>query len=88
MVFQLPLNLYISPRHSLAAIRRGRNMNTILRLPKVIQRTGLSKSTIYAFVSHGKFPKPISLGERAVGWQESEISVWIEQRIAASKKNA
>jgi prophage regulatory protein len=60
-------------------------MNKLLRLPKVIDRTGLSKSTIYSFILAGTFPKPISLGERAVAWQESDISEWIEKRIAASK---
>jgi len=61
-------------------------MKTLLRLPAVIQRTGLSKSSIYAFMASGKFPRPISLGERAVGWQSIAIDEWIEQRITASRK--
>jgi len=46
---------------------------TILRLPVVRARTGLSRSTIYLKVSEGSFPRPISLGARSVGWVESEI---------------
>jgi hypothetical protein len=42
--------------------------HTILRLPAVKTRTGLSRSTIYLRVSQGTFPKPVSLGGRAVGW--------------------
>ena len=46
---------------------------TILRLPAVKARTGLSRSTIYLRISDGRFPKPISLGGRAVGWIDAEI---------------
>ena len=58
----------------------------ILRLPAVKARTGLSRSTIYLRISEGRFPKPISLGGRAVGWVETEINHWIEQQIEASHK--
>ncbi len=57
-----------------------------LRLPSVISRTGLSRSTIYLRVSTGTFPKPVSLGGRAVAWVESEIEDWIEAQIAMSRK--
>lgn len=58
----------------------------ILRLPSVKARTGLSRSTIYLRVSEGTFPKPVSLGSRAVGWVEDEIQSWLAERIAASRK--
>ena len=58
---------------------------TILRLPAVKARTGLSRSTIYVRISAGNFPKPISLGSRAVGWIESEIDAWLEDQIDASR---
>jgi prophage regulatory protein len=57
----------------------------ILRLPTVKDRTGLSRSTIYLRISEGSFPKPISLGARAVGWVEFEINEWLEQRIESSR---
>ena len=60
----------------------------ILRLPVVKARTGLSRSTVYLRVSEGTFPKPVSLGGRAVGWIEAEIHQWLEQRIEASRKAA
>lgn len=63
-------------------------VTSILRLPAVKARTGLSRSTIYLRVSDGKFPKPVSLGGRAVGWIESEVQQWLEQRIEASRKAA
>jgi prophage regulatory protein len=58
--------------------------NSILRLPAVKSRTGLSRSTIYQRMATGSFPKPISLGERAVGWVEAEIDEWLQRLIEAS----
>lgn len=58
----------------------------ILRLPLVRERTGLSRSSIYLRISEGRFPRPISLGERAVGWLESEVTEWLKERIEASRQ--
>jgi prophage regulatory protein len=64
----------------------GTNMAyTILRLPQVKSSTGLSRSTIYLRISEGSFPKPISLGARAVGWIDSEIQTWIEHQLTESR---
>jgi len=62
--------------------------NTILRLPAVKVRTGLSRSTIYLRIAEGTFPTPISLGGRAVGWVSEDISTWIDRQIASSRKAA
>ncbi len=56
-----------------------------LRLPEVQDRTGLSRSTIYARLDQGRFPRPVSLGSRAVGWIESEVEEWIRERIEESR---
>ena len=61
-------------------------VTTILRLPAVKTRTGLSRSTIYLRVSQGTFPKPVSLGARAVGWVEAEIQEWLQRQIETSRK--
>ena len=59
-----------------------------LRLPEVQARTGLSRPTIYARLAEGRFPRPVSLGARAVGWVESEIEEWSRERIAESRGGA
>jgi len=61
-------------------------VTTILRLPNVKARTGLSRSTIYLRIAEGSFPKPVSLGGRAVGWIESEIDDWLKAQIQKSRK--
>ena len=62
-------------------------VNTILRLPVVTARTGLSRSTIYLRMAEGRFPKPVSLGGRAVGWIETEVEQWVEEQIRTSRPN-
>ena len=56
-----------------------------LRLPEVLERTGLSRSTIYVRLAEGRFPQPVRLGDRAVGWIEAEIDEWVRERIAESR---
>ena len=53
----------------------------IFRLQDVITATGLSRSTLYKYISEGTFPKPVSLGDRCVGWVDSEVHDWILARI-------
>jgi prophage regulatory protein len=61
--------------------------HSILRLPQVKIRVGLSRSSIYLAVSQGKFPRPVSLGARAIGWLESEVDAWLSQRVELSRKS-
>lgn len=58
----------------------------IIRRKQVEIRTGLSRATIYRRISVGEFPAPISLGGDSVGWIESEVDTWIEERIQQSRK--
>ncbi|MGV8921411.1 MAG: helix-turn-helix transcriptional regulator [Pseudomonas sp.] len=55
----------------------------IIRLKEVIDCTGLGRSTFYKYIAKGTFPKPVSLGDRRVGWVESEVQDWIRVRIEA-----
>lgn len=57
-------------------------MQRLLRLPQVIERTALRRSTIYEMMQAGTFPKPVKLNLRSNGWLENEISDWLESRIA------
>ena len=59
---------------------------SIIRLPVVQQRTGLSRSEIYRREGLGQFPNRVSIGARSVGWVSGEISAWIEERIQQSRQ--
>jgi prophage regulatory protein len=52
----------------------------VYRRPEVERITGLSRSTLYAMMADGSFPKPVKLGKRAVGWREADIIAWLESR--------
>lgn len=52
----------------------------IFRRPDVEQMVGLSRSTLYATMAEGTFPKPLRLGKRAVGWRERDLRQWLDSR--------
>ena len=58
----------------------------ILRLPAVKARIGLSRSSIYQLVSQSRFPRPIALGSRSVGWLESEVNGWLAAQVEKSRQ--
>ena len=60
----------------------------ILKRDSVESITGLSRSSIYAKIDNGTFPKAIKLSERSVGWLEHEIRQWIESRIIESRQGS
>ncbi|MDB5762456.1 MAG: AlpA family transcriptional regulator [Herminiimonas sp.] len=70
----------------MADFLKSANEARILRLQQIKERTGLSRSTIYALIKAGQFNAPISLGRRAVGWLESDVSDFIEACVKASRK--
>lgn len=55
----------------------------LLKRRKVEAITGLSRSSIYAMMDKGTFPRPIRIGERAVAWPEKAITDWLESRPTA-----
>ncbi|QJI31239.1 AlpA family phage regulatory protein [Pseudomonas sp. ADAK18] len=63
----------------------------ILRLKQLSERIGLGRSTIYDRMDaqspryDATFPKPIKLGAAAIGWIDSEITTWIEQRMSVKE---
>ncbi len=50
----------------------------ILRRKEVEKRLGLSRSSIYIMMAEGRFPKPIKLGRRAVGWRSDDLQNWLD----------
>ncbi len=71
------------------------NALTIIRRKQVEARTGLSRSSIYARLRHNPkrpsdydptFPKPVSVGAKAVGWIEAEVNAWLTAQVDKSRK--
>ena len=55
----------------------------ILKRPRVQELTSLPVSTLYAWVAQGRFPAPVRLGLRSVGWRRSDVQGWLDSRVSA-----
>lgn len=61
-------------------INGGHKMTAIFKIKHVCEITALSKATIYRQIKKGKFPAPIQLTDRSVGWLDTDINAWIVSR--------
>jgi len=62
-------------------------MNTFLRLKRVMDVMGISRSTVYLRIRQGLMPPPVKLGERCSGWPNYEISAINAARVAQKSDN-
>ena len=58
-----------------------------LRLPDVIARTGLPRSSLYDLIAKGQFPAPVRLSVGRVAWDESAVTAWQRDRLAQHDAN-
>jgi prophage regulatory protein len=54
----------------------------IIRLKTVLNRSGLSRSTVYRKINEGTFPPQVKVSLNGVGWRESELNRWIANPVA------
>jgi prophage regulatory protein len=78
--------MFTGTRMDSMTLNRSETRAALIRLEAVKARTGLSRSTLYAYMREGRFPQPVAISERCVAWIEAEIDAWIAARIAASRK--
>ncbi|WP_235580521.1 AlpA family transcriptional regulator [Rhizobacter sp. Root404] len=55
-----------------------------VRMPTVLQITGLGRSTIYRLIAEKKFPVPVRVGDRAVAWRQVDLDAWSEGRLPSA----
>ncbi|WP_367189437.1 helix-turn-helix transcriptional regulator [Burkholderia sp. Ed8] len=53
-----------------------------LRRKVVENRTGLSRSSLYAAIAKNEFPKPVPIGAKSVAWIEAEVAAWMHAKIS------
>ena len=53
----------------------------ILRLDEVEAKSGFKRAHIYCLMKKGEFPQALRLGVRAVGWDSTEVDLWISERL-------
>jgi prophage regulatory protein len=51
----------------------------IIRLRTVLDRTGLSRSTLYRKIADGTFPAQLRISIQGAGWRESDIDRWVSE---------
>ncbi|WP_344697593.1 helix-turn-helix transcriptional regulator [Sphingomonas rosea] len=56
----------------------------MLRIKTVLDRTGLTRSTLYRRIAKGSFPKQIAISERCSGWRESAVTEWLKNPMSYS----
>ena len=56
----------------------------IINQEEMSERMGRSKATLWKWVKDGKFPKPLYMGKRTLGWTESQIYEWLKE-VATTK---
>jgi len=61
----------------ISEITMTETFDRILRLNSVLDRTGLSRSTLYRKMRDGSFPKQIHISVRCAGWRESAVNEWL-----------
>lgn len=52
----------------------------LMRLPKVLQVTGLKKTTLYGLIRRNGFPRPVQLTDRLVAWRSADVAGWTKAR--------
>jgi prophage regulatory protein len=52
----------------------------VVRMSRLVEMIGLSRSTIWKLLSEGKFPNPIRLGSRSIAWRINDIEEWLQSR--------
>jgi prophage regulatory protein len=53
---------------------------TPVRIPAVLEATGLGRSTVYRLIAEHAFPAPVKLVKRAVGWRDDDVRRWTSGR--------
>lgn len=66
----------------------NQNYETLIRLPEVIKRTGISRASIYRLINKSKFPSPVKISANAIAFVESEVNAWIMNLIENSRNAA
>ncbi|MEZ8067845.1 helix-turn-helix transcriptional regulator [Vibrio sp. FF145] len=59
-------------------------MMRLIRMREVLDKTGLSKATLYRLIASGKFPASIQIAYRAVAWEESQVDEYLLNMISQS----
>lgn len=80
----LTIGPIVLPTPSLVQNEKGNPMSAespdrIIRIKAVLDRTGLTRSTLYRKIQQGTFPKQVRIADRCAGWRESAVTEWLRE---------
>jgi prophage regulatory protein len=52
----------------------------IIHMAEILKATGVSRATVYNWLAAGRFPKPVLLGGRTIGWRYRDVAAWLEKQ--------
>ena len=60
----------------------------LLSFADVLDRVCMSKTSLYRLINAGEFPRSIPIGRHRVGFLESEVVAWIEEKARSRDDGA
>ncbi|WP_084080331.1 AlpA family phage regulatory protein [Edaphobacter aggregans] len=58
----------------------------LIRLPQVLEISGLCRSVVYKLVNQGQFPAQVTVGTRGARWSELEVRIWVADRLVNARR--
>ncbi|WP_458251066.1 helix-turn-helix transcriptional regulator [Geobacter anodireducens] len=52
-------------------------MERMIRLPEILNLTGVSRSTIWRWIKAGYFPRPVRMSPGTIGWKSTDVLDWL-----------
>lgn len=68
-----------------SSMRNEREDKRFIRVPEVLRKVGISRTTLYELIKRGSFPNKVKISLRSVAFVESEVDEWIEKTICDSR---
>jgi prophage regulatory protein len=66
-------------------MRPSSSPDRFLTKPEVLRITGFSAATLWREVRAGRFPAPVALSAKRIGFLQSEIEAWVSNKVQARR---
>lgn len=66
-------------------MKSTKNDDSIISMKEVVERTSVSRKTIYRWQAAGLFPQSIEIGPKRIGFLKSEFNAWLTERVTKSR---
>lgn len=60
------------------------NPNQIISIKAMCKNLNKGRSTLFVWVRDGKFPPPLRVGKKSLGWSQKQYQQWLESMEATN----